>query len=182
MITTREATDVLREAATTERRSAEAYSYSRGAPFLILWGLIWIVGYGGMAVLPEQQSSWLWLALSVVGIGVSIWLANAGAKARGQSGWRIGALVVIAFAFTYALFSILPPTNALQVGAFSPLLLSAIYAAIGLWRGLRFVLVGAFLAAITLGAYFFLKDFFFIWMALGGGGSLLLTGLWMRHG
>ena len=40
MITTREATDVLREAATTERRSAEAYSYSRSAPFLILWGLI----------------------------------------------------------------------------------------------------------------------------------------------
>ena len=35
---------------------------------------------------------------------------------------------------------------------------------------------------ITLGAYFFLKDFFFVWMALAGGGSLLLTGLWMRHG
>jgi hypothetical protein len=182
MITTREATDALREAATTERRSAKAYSYNRSAPLLILWGLIWIVGYGGMAELPGQQSGWLWLALSVVGTGISIWLGNAGAKARGQSGWRVGALVVIAFAFTNALFSILPPTNALQVGAFTPLLLSAIYAAIGLWQGLRFVLVGAFPAAITLGAYFFLKDFFFVWMALAGGGSLLLTGLWMRNG
>ena len=84
MITTREATDVLREAATTERRSAEAYSYSRSAPFLILWGLIWIAGYGGMAVLPEQQAGWLWFALSVVGTGISIWLGNARAKARGR--------------------------------------------------------------------------------------------------
>jgi hypothetical protein len=182
MITTREATDALREAATTERRSAESYSYSRSAPFLILWGLIWMAGYGGMAVLPEQQAGWLWFALAAVGTGISIWLGNARAKERGRSGWRIGVLVVIAFAFTSALFSILPPTNELQVGAFSPLLLSAIYAAIGLWQGLRFVLVGAFLAAITLGAYFFLKDFFFVWMALAGGGSLLLTGLWMRHG
>lgn len=182
MITTREATDVLREAATTERRSAEAYSYSRSAPFLILWGLIWIAGYGGMAVLPGQQAGWLWFALSIAGTGISIWLGNARAKARGGSGWRIGVLVVIAFAFTFALFSILPPTNELQVGAFSPLLLSAIYAAVGLWQGLRFVLVAVFLTAVTLGAYFFLKDFFFVWMALAGGGSLLLTGLWMRHG
>ncbi|HEY5085276.1 MAG TPA: hypothetical protein VII48_12165 [Rhizomicrobium sp.] len=182
MITTREATDVLREAATTERRSAEAYSYSRSAPFLILWGLIWIAGYGGMAMLPEQQAGWLWFALSAAGTGISIWLGNTRAKARGRSGWRFGALVVIAFAFTFALFSVLPPTNELQVGAFSPLLLAAIYAAIGLWQGLRFVLVAVFLTAATLGAYFFLKDFFFVWMAVVGGGSLLLTGLWMRHG
>ena len=135
-----------------------------------------------MAALPEQQAGWLWLALSVVGTGISIWLGNARAKERGRNGWRIGVLVAIAFVFVSALFSILPPTNELQVGAFSPLLLSAIYAAIGLWRGLRFVLLAVFLAAITLGAYFFLKDFFFVWMALAGGGSLLLTGLWMRHG
>ncbi len=182
MITTREATDVLREAATTERRSAEAYSYSRSAPFLILWGLIWIAGYGGTAVLPGQKAGWLWMALSVVGTGISIWLGNTQAKTRDRSGWRVGALVAIIFAFVFALFSVLPPTNELQAGVISPLLLSAIYAAMGLWRGLRFVLLGAFLAAIALGAYFFLKDFFFVWMALAGGGSLLLTGLWMRHG
>ncbi len=182
MITAREANDVLREAATTERRSAEAYGYSRSAPFLILWGLIWMAGYGGMATLPEPQAGWLWFALSIAGTGISIWLGNARAKERGRSGWRVGVLVAIAFAFTFALFSILPPTNALQVGAFSPLLLSAIYATIGLWQGLRFVLVAVFLAVATLGAYFFFKEFFFIWMALAGGGSLLLTGLWMRHG
>ena len=57
----------------------------------------------------------------------------------------------------------------------------AIYAAIGLWLGLRYILAGAFMAAATLGAYFFLREYFFFWMALVGGGSLILTGFWLRR-
>jgi hypothetical protein len=135
MITSQEAATALREAAATERRSAEAYSYSRSAPYCVLWGLIWIAGYGGMTVLPGQQAGWLWIALSVIGAAISIWIGNTRAKSASGSGWRTGALIAIAVAFCFALFSILPPSNELQVGAFSPLLLSAIYAAVGLWRG-----------------------------------------------
>jgi hypothetical protein len=68
------------------------------------------------------------------------------------------------------------------MGAYWPLLLSAIYASMGLWMGARYILLGAFLAAATLAAYLFFKEFFFVWMAVVGGGSILLTGLWMRHG
>ncbi len=50
------------------------------------------------------------------------------------------------------------------------------------FAGISFYPAGRLLAAATLGAYFFLKDFFFVWMAVAGGGSLLLTGLWMRNG
>ena len=181
MITTREAHDALQEAALAERRSREAYSYSRSAPYCILWGLIWMAGYGGMTVLKGADVGWLWLILSAIGIVMSIWIGSNGTGQR-SNGWRMGALFVIIFVFTFALFSVLPPTNGLQVGAYSPLLLSAIYAALGLWLGLRYILLAAFLAAVTLGAFFFQKEFFFVWMAVAGGGSLLLTGLWMRHG
>jgi hypothetical protein len=182
MITTREATDVLREAATTERRSAEAYNYSRSAPFLILWGLIWIAGYGGTAGLPGRDSNWLWLVLFIIGTAISVWIGNNRADGRSRNGWRAGLMIVIVVAFTAALISIMHPTDPIQVGAYWPLLLSAIYASMGLWLGLRYIFLGAFLALATLGAYFFLKDFFFVLMAVAGGGSLLLTGLWMRHG
>jgi len=182
MITSQEASSALREAATTERRSAEALSYGRSAPYLILWGLIWIAGYGGMTVLKGPNVGWLWLILSAVGMGISIWIGNSYVESRGRAGWRAGLVFVIIAAFTFALFSVMPPTSELQVGAYSPLLLSAIYAIVGLWRGTRYILLGVFLAVVTLGAFFYLKDFFFIWMAVVGGGSLLLTGLWMRHG
>ncbi|HUO02746.1 MAG TPA: hypothetical protein VMU31_08210 [Rhizomicrobium sp.] len=182
MIASQQAHDALRDAETAERRSAVSYSYSRSAPFLILWGLIWIAGYSGMTVLRGPNAGWLWLMLSAIGIAISIWIGNSYAKDRGRAGWRTGFVFVIIFAFTFALFSVLPPTNTLQAGAYSPLLLSAIYATAGLWKGIRFILLGAFLAIATLFAFFYLKDFFFVWMALAGGGSLLLTGLWMRHG
>jgi|SRR5579872_281712 len=182
MITTREAHDALQEAALAERRSAESYSYSRSAPYCILWGLIWMVGYGGMTVLKGTDIAWLWLILSATGMAISFWIGTGRTDGRSSNGWRMGSLFAIIAAFTFALFAILPPTNELQVGAYSPLLLSAIYAALGLWLGVRYILLAAFLAALTLGAYFFQKEFFFVWMAVAGGGSLLLTGLWMRHG
>jgi hypothetical protein len=182
MITSQQAHDALREAETAERRSAESYSYSRGAPFCILWGLIWIAGYGGTALLPGRESNWLWLALAIIGTAISIWIGNNRADVRGHNGWRTGLVIVFVMAFTAALLFIMHPTDALQVGAYWPLLLSAIYASMGLWLGVRYILLGAFLAAATLGAYVFFKEFFFVWMALVGGGSILLTGLWMRHG
>ena len=183
MITTREAHDALQEAALAERRSAEAYSYSRSAPFCILWGLIWMAGYGGMTVLKGADVGWLWLILSAIGMAISIWIGN-NSRAAGQrsSGWRIGLVFVVIAAFSAALFAILPPTNEFQVGAYSPLLLSAIYASLGLWLGIRYILLAVFVAVVTLGAFFFMREFFFVWMAVAGGGSLLLTGLWMRHG
>ena len=182
MITTREAHDALQEAATAERRSAESYSYSRSAPFCILWGLIWIAGYAGSAVLPIQESNWLWLALSALGTVVSIWIGNNRADGRSSNGWRAGLVLAIVLAFTFALMSIMHPTDPIQMGAYWPLLLSAIYASMGLWLGTRYILLGVFLAASTLGAYIFFKYFFFVWMAVAGGGSLVVTGLWMRHG
>jgi hypothetical protein len=56
----------------------------------------------------------------------------------------------------------------------------AIYASIGLWLGTRFVLTGLGVIALTLGGYFLLREHFLMWMALVGGGGLILAGFWLR--
>ena len=78
-----------------------------------------------------------------------------------------------------ALFAIWHPTD-IQIVDYFPLLFAAIYTAIGLQLGLRYILIGVFMGASTQVAYFYLREYFFHWMALVGGGSLFLTGLWMR--
>ncbi len=41
-----QAEGALRDITQTERRSFSAYGYKSAAPYLLLWGALWIVGYG----------------------------------------------------------------------------------------------------------------------------------------
>jgi hypothetical protein len=124
---------------------------------------------------------WWWMGLGLMGAVISVVIGRNQNARRAGASWRMDALFLIVWLFSAALFAMLHPSNGLQVGAYFPLLFAAIYAAIGLWMGLRYILVGVFMAVATLAAYFYLRDYFFHWMALVGGGSLLLTGLWMRR-
>jgi len=147
---------------------------------------VWLLGYGAEALIPRAHPAWAWLGwwwmgLSLAGAVASIVVGHSQNVRRPGRSWRISMLFMIIWIFTLALFAVLHPGSDLQVGAYFPLLFAAIYAAIGLWMGLRYILVGIFMAASTLGAFFFLREYFFHWMALVGGGSLLLTGFWMRR-
>jgi hypothetical protein len=50
----------------------------------------------------------------------------------------------------------------------------------GVWKGPRFLITGIVVVALTLGGFYFLHDHFFPWMAVVGGGALILAGLWLR--
>jgi len=182
MLSAEQAAQALKEAHAAERRSAEAYSYSQTAPYCFVWGIVWLLGYGAQALIPAGTwLGWWWMGLSLAGAVASVVIGRSQNIRRPGKSWRMGVLFLIIWLFTAALFTVLHPKSELQIGAYFPLLFAAIYAAIGLWLGLRYILVGVFMAVATLGAFFFLREYFFHWMALVGGGSLLLTGFWMRQ-
>jgi hypothetical protein len=186
MISAEQASQALKAAAAAEHRSRAAYSYSQSAPHCFVWGAVWFLGYGAEALgplahLPGIWVGWWWMALTFAGAAASIVMGRRQASRNGRPTWRFGSLFLIIWLYFFASFSVLHPHSDQEVGAFIPLLFAAIYAAIGLWLGMRYILVGAFVAAATLGAYFFLREYFFFWMALVGGGSLVLTGLWLRQ-
>ena len=178
MLTNQEALSALKEADAAGQRSRMAYSYSQGSPHFIIWGLAWLVGYGGSALVPAT-ANWIWLGVVVLGMIAS---AVAGSRSKGQShiGWQILGMVFVVYAFSAALFALIWPLNGLQMAAYWPLLVAAIYAGTGLWLGPRFVIAGTVLAAATLGGYFFLREHFLLWMAIIGSGILILTGFWLR--
>ncbi len=68
-----------------------------------------------------------------------------------------------------------------EIAAFIPLLMAALYVIRGLWSGWRYSAIGIGLAALSLGGFFFLHHYFLLWMALVGGGTLILTGLWLHR-
>ena len=187
-----QAAENLQEIERTGRRSAEAYEYAASSPQFILWGLIWMAGYAGSYLLPHYgfvgAINWLWLGLIVIGIAGSHILGrrryrhlSPRARAKGKAiGLRWGMTMLVFYAFLFAVFAVMRPRNPVGAAAFIPLLIAAIYCVWGIWQGLRFLYAGIAVGALTLIGWFLLPQYFLLWMAVVGGGSLILTGLWLR--
>lgn len=182
MISSEQAADALKQASFVERRSAEAYRYQRTAPYLFLWGLIWLAGYGGSDLWP-RASGWIWIGLLVLALGASMAIGRQAEAARlgVRSNWRYSLTFVAIWAFFGATYAVLGPVNHLQQGAFPPLLVALIYVVVGLWAGIRFVVAGVIVAALTLIGFFYLPHHFLLWEGFVGGSALILAGLWFRR-
>jgi hypothetical protein len=178
-LTPNEAADALRDIEETGRRSGQAFGYRISGPFAIIWGIFCIVCYGATDFWPDQANI-IWPAGIVVATIASLFAGGRIRGRRNSGGWRFGVLVLIAFAFLIAVDLIMQPVGPRQQAAFAPLVVAAIYAGCGLWIGVRFVVMGAAVAALTLFGFFYIHEHFNLWMAAVGGGGLVLAGLWLR--
>ena len=191
-----QATSVLRDIAAVKNRSQRFFAYREASPHLMLWGVLWAVGYGATAVMPRHGTA-IWIAILAIGIAAGFLIGLRAAVQRDARAdapadptrrravawlrWRFGGIWLIGFAFIAAAVAVMWPCSPRQVGAFIPLVVAAAYAILGLWCGVRFVLVGAVLAMLTLGGFFLLPTQFALWMAAVGGGALVLGGSWLRQ-
>ncbi|HEX4028329.1 MAG TPA: hypothetical protein VHX18_11980 [Rhizomicrobium sp.] len=181
-----QATESLKEIHRTGRRSRQAYGYANSSPFFVLWGVIWMIGYTGTDLYP-RHANLLWAALMVAGVLGTIVIGRARAQAgdphpgiNHHAGWRFLATWVAVGVFIAATFTIFGHASHEQQAAFTPLIVALIYSVAGIWLGVRFLVTGIAVAALTLGGYFFLHEHFMLWMAAVGGGALVLAGLWLR--
>ena len=153
-----------------------------------------MIGYATMQFFPEAPR-WFWLILDGVGIAGSFrfgrWARNSPVK--NANGARIGLSWLILFAFGVIWLTILGPweLNGHQLAKYAPDLdrkIAAYWATVpmfayvltGLWLDRFFVWLGALVTVATLGGYVFIADYFFLWMAVIGGGSLVVSGLFIR--
>jgi hypothetical protein len=177
-----EAADALRDIEHAEHHSASAFRYQKASPHLFLWGVIWTIGYSVTYVRP---GSWLiWIPLLVVGMVGSFWIdwRAAAGRSPASAGWRYVATVLALFLFTAALFAVLPPKSSSQADSVVPLLIALCYVLLGLWkRATRTALLGFALGVLTVAGYFWIPQYFPLWMALVGGGALILGGFWLRR-
>jgi hypothetical protein len=99
---------------------------------------------------------------------------------RSAKSWRFLAVGAAIFGFVAATYYVMAPSSGPQFGAFPALVMALAYLLVGLWRGPRWIVVGLVVGASTVVGYGLLREYFMLWMAAVGGGSLLLTGFWMR--
>lgn len=179
-LTPQEAALHLEDAARTGKRSAQAFGYGKASPHLLLWGAIWVLGYGASDVFPYQAGQ-IWLVLNLFGTAGSVALgARSADKFAARKTWIVVGAVLTLLAFLASLYAIVGPLNPAQYAAIPALMVACGYTCMGLWLGVRMLVTGILIFALTLGGYFLLHQHFLLWMAFVGGGSLILGGLWLR--
>ena len=177
-----EAQSALKDIEKTENRTAASQHGRASAPFLIMWGIIWVIGYAVTASMP--QLSWIWLTLIVGGIIGSVVLGVLQSRAYGrggESGWKYFGSFALISVFVAVLGSVMGPLDYNQISAFFPLVVGLFYCFVGIWtKGWRMLPLGLALIALTTLGYYAMPQQFLYWMAGVGGGGLILGGLWMR--
>lgn len=179
-----QARDALRDVEQTTRHSATVHGYEIGAPYLILWGVIWLLAYGANDLAPRALGQWAWPVLGGLGWVASMLIGMRRKRAETAGLYWLRWLgVFLAYAvFVAGVSAIMKPTADAQVGAFVPMVVALTYALVGLFfNAPRLTIAGAVIAALTLGGYFYLPSHFMLWMAVVGGGALILAGLWLRQ-
>lgn len=180
-ITRDEAVSALKDIARTERHSLSLRSYREAAPHLILWGCIWVIGYGG-SYAPLPHAALLWPALTLAGIAGSTMIGRRShASGRRTFDWRIFCTWLACAGAIASIIAIFAPVNGMQIGTLFPLIVGWAYVILGVWVGTRMVLAGVAIVALTLLGFFTLAPaLFMLWMAILGGAVLIGSGLWLR--
>jgi hypothetical protein len=159
------------------------------APIVIMWGIIWMIGFAGVQFFPEHTNK-LWTALDVIGISGSFLSGFWSRKSPIKSPYhgKIGLSWLLLFAFGVIWLCLLAPWQGShaavrlgrQMAAYWSTVPMFAYIIMGLWLDRFFLVLGTLVTLATLAGYYFITDTFFLWMAVVGGGSLVAGGVFIR--
>jgi hypothetical protein len=200
-ITKQEAHDSLAQIEDAITQTRNAIGQGAGGGILIVWGVIWALGYTADQFAPQAAPT-LWPFLIVAGCLASwFWRPRPKSRVKSPNSARIGLFWLVLFAYAVLWFFLLhseirpgrpgfhleslqgAEAGAVQgqLGVFFATVPMFAYVVGGLWLGRFFVWLGAGVTALTVAGYCFMPDWFNLWMAVTGGGSLIAAGLYVRR-
>ena len=180
-----DALSALHDVESAERRSQTLFSYGLASPFLLLWGVLWIVA-GAVGALSPANTGIGWAAVDAVGLVGTGLLIALHARRYGKGGDRIrlvrylGTFAVLA-AFIGLTLMLFAPVSGGAVTMFITLVVATGYAMAGCWIGIRFAAIGVSLAGLAVGIFHLAPALLPLIVPFAGGGALILGGLWMRR-
>ena len=179
-----EAAQALAEIDASRARSATLYSYSRAAPYVFVTGALWFVADLLFQFGPLDRN-WVWPVCGLVAVALYAAIPFLQARARPREPFypfrfRPTMTSFFVFVFMLATFSIFGPSDGRQVHSFIGVFFGVAYATFGLWVGWRLLALGMVLGALSLFGFFEVHAYYAAYMAVVGGGALMLSALWLR--
>lgn len=191
-ISEEDAKDSLAEIQDVMRKTRRAIASSDASSLLILWGVIWFLGFLGTQFLSggtlritssisigSPRVGFLWLVLDAAGFIITWWIV-VHAPIRSPLNRRIFWLWFLLFLYAIVWLALFWPWNPFQLGAFVATIPMFAYVVMGLWFDDFLLWLGLAVTASIIIGFFLIQPYFWIWMAVAGGGSLAGTGLYIR--
>lgn len=170
---THDALQSLNSVSDARRAAHRLRHYGDASSILIAWGLAWLFGFGAQQMIPDLAHI-VWTVAWIGALGWSVTRPRKAYDGRAMASWTVAILFI-------AITIVVTGADLRLAAMLFALALAASYAAIGIWTGIRFLLLGcAVLLAACAGWWLFPQALFAI-LAIGGGGALIFGGLWLRR-
>ena len=183
-VTRNDAATALHDVDSARRHSQTLFQYGLASPFLLLWGVLWIVA-GGVGALSPDNAGLGWLVVDIAGFAGTGMLIAVQSRRYGEGAGRSRLFRCMATGAVLAVFvtltmSVVAPVSDVEVLTLATLLVAAVYVIAGCWTGGRYAAVGAVLAGVAIGLFHLAPDLVPLVVPFVGGGTLILGGLWLR--
>lgn len=181
-ITPGEARQALAAVRAVQDRARRSLSLAGGGEILMIWGLVWLVGYLANYVTSYPLAGRIWVAVDAIGlVATLVVVGRSQGRFADPLGPRIGALWLSLVVFAFLWLWAAAPLDGTQIGFLAATFAMFGYVVMGLWLDLVFLAVGLGVTAIAAAGFVWFRADFDLWMALLGGGTLLGSGLYVRR-
>jgi hypothetical protein len=153
--------------------------------FLVITGIIWLIGFLATQFLAKDIALYIWIGISVLGSALSIFLgARMGRRVHspslGTSGKRAGIFWILLVFFCIATIAVARPADPRQITMFVILFIMIGQLAMGILLSFSSVWWALPITALALIGYFLLPGFFYLWMGILVGGGMIVLGIYIR--
>ena len=184
-ISPNEAEDALAAIQNMTQKTRRLVANSGAYIFLIITGLIWLVGFLATQFLSGEIVAYIWIGVSILGCALAIPLGiRQGRRVRGPSTAvyvrRIGIFWLLLVFFGAAVIAVAWPTDGKQLTMLVILFIMLGQMAMGLLFSFSSVWWALPITILALVGYFLLPEFFYLWMGILVGGGMIALGVYIR--
>ncbi len=180
-ITQEEAKESLEAVEEVQKRARKALAHGGGPYYLMLWGVVWFVGYLASQFLSEDISGKIWLVLVGLGLVAStvVGIRISRQVRRKFHDYRIGLFWLALLLYASLAVWAANPTKGEEVAFLITLFVMLGYVVMGLWMWGPLGWIGVGVTAVATAAYLLVPQYFNLVMAILGGGTLFFSGIYI---
>ncbi len=166
-------------------RVRKVIAHGPASAMLMLWGCVWAAGFSITEFAPAHSGKG-WIIVDLAGIIGSIVIALfPKTPIAGKADLRVGIFWIVLFLYAGLWFWMLHPVNGRPangnvIGGYWATVPMFAYVVGGLWLSRFFVYLGLIVTLLTVLGLTLFPAHFNLWMAILGGGSLFVAGVFIR--